>query len=160
MRRLWDTTGMTKHRHIYLTSDERVQLEQLIKTGVHPAQVIARARTLLLLDRNQGQKRTLHQVAEATMVAYGTVINIKKRYFDDGLERALYDLPRPGAAPKIDGEIEARLLALTCSDPPEGHERWTLRLLADELVELELVESISHVAVGKVLKKTKSSRGK
>lgn len=151
---------MTKHRHIQLTNDERTQLEQLIKTGVHPARVIARARTLLLLDRSQGQKRTLQEVADAVMVGYGTVVNIKKRYFAGGLERALYDMPRPGAAPKITGEVEAQLIALACSDPPEGYERWTLRLLADQLVELELVESISHVAVGEVLKKTKSSRGK
>jgi transposase len=151
---------MTKHRHIQLTTDERTQLEQLIKTGVHPARVIARARTLLLLDRSQGHKRPLHEVADAVMIGYGTVINIKRRYFAGGLERALYDLPRPGATPKIDGEVEARLLALACSDPPDGYGRWTLRLLADKLVELELVESISHVAVGEALKKTNSSRGR
>jgi transposase len=151
---------MTKHRPIQLTTDERTELEKLVKTGTHRAQVIARARTLLLLDRSQGQQRTLREVADAAMVGYGTVVNIKNRYFEGGLERALYDLPRPGAAPKITGEVEAQLIALACSEPPEGYERWTLRLLANQLVELELVESISHVAVGEVLKKTKSSRGK
>ena len=151
---------MAKQRHIYLTDSERTQLEQRIKSGVHPARVIARARVLLLLDRSQGEKRTLHEVAESAMVSQGTVLNIKKRYLAGQLDRALYDLPRPGAVPKIDGEVEARLTVLACSEPPEGYERWTLRLLAQELVSLELVDSISHVAVGNVLKKTQSNRGR
>jgi len=151
---------MTKQRHIYLSDDERTELEQLVKSGVHSARVIARGRVLLLLDRNQGDARTLRHVAEAAMIGLGTVSNVKKRYFAGGLGRALHDLPRPGAVPKIDGEVEARLTALACSKPPEGRERWTLRLLAAELVSLELVDSISHVAVGEVLKKTKSSRGR
>ncbi len=88
------------------------------------------------------------------------VFNIKKRYFAGGLEESLYDRPRPGAQPKITGEVEAHLIAITCSDPPEGQARWTLRLLADKLVELELVESISHVAIGNALKKTNSNLGK
>ena len=94
------------------------------------------------------------------MVSLGTVSNIKNRYLTGGLNRALHDLPRPGAVPKIDGEVEARLTALACSEPPQGRERWTLRLLAEELVSLELVDSISHVAVGNVLKKTRSSLGR
>jgi hypothetical protein len=87
------------------------------------------------------------------------VANVKKRYLEGGLEAALYDKPRPGARPKITGDVEAHLVALTCSDPPEGYSHWTLRLLADQLVELELVESISHTAVGQVLKKTNSNPG-
>ena len=151
---------MTKRRHIHLSDSERTELEQLIKSGIHSARVIARARVLLLLDRSQGNQRTLREVADAALVGLGKVSNLKNRYFEGSLERALHDLPRPGAAPKIDGEVEARLIALTCSEPPEGYERWTLRLLASELVSLELVESISHVAVGEVLKKTNSSLGK
>lgn len=151
---------MTKPRHIYLSERERTELEQMIKSGMHSAREIARARVLLLLDRSQGDARRIRDVAEAAMVCQGTVCNIKKRYFDGGLERALHDLPRPGATPKIDGEVEAHLIALTCSEPPQGHARWTLRLLADKLVELELVDSISHVAVGEALKKTRSSLGR
>ena len=151
---------MTKQRHIYLTDSQRIELEHLIRSGVHPARVIGRARVLLLLDRSQGDQRTIQEVAEAAMVSPRTVANIKQRYFSGELGRALHDLPRPGRAPKIDGEVEARLIALACSEPPQGHERWTLRLLAQELVSLELVDSISHVAVGNVLKKTKSSRGR
>ena len=151
---------MSKHQHIYLKQNERKELEQLIKSGVHSARVIARARTLLLLDRSQGQARTIKQVLEAAMVSQGTIYNLKKRYFSGGLDRALYEKPRPGAKPKIDGEVEAHLIALACSDPPEGYDRWTLRLLADRLVSLEIIDSISHVAVGDALKKTNLSLGK
>jgi len=151
---------MGKHQHINLPEDERTALEQLIKSGTHSARVIGRARTLLLVDRSQGEKRTIAEVVAAAMVSQGTVSNLKKRYFSGGLDRALYDLPRPGAKPKVDGEVEAHLIALACSEPPEGQDRWTLRLLADRLVRLELVESISHVAVGEALKKTNLSLGK
>lgn len=151
---------MSKQQHVYLNENERKELEQLIKSGTNSARVIARARTLLLLDRSQGKKRTIEEVVEAAMVSQGTVSNTKKRYFSGGLQAALYDKPRPGAKPKITGEVEAHLIALVCSEPPEDHERWTLRLLADELVAMELVESISHVAVRDVLKKTNLSLGK
>ena len=97
---------MSTHQHIYLRDNERTELEQLIKSGTHSARVISRARTLLLLDRRQGETRTIAQVMDAAMVSQGTVSNLKKRYFTGGLERALYDLPRPGAKPKIDGEVE------------------------------------------------------
>jgi transposase len=147
-------------KHIYLKDDERTELEQLIKSGTNSARVIARARTLLLLDRSQGKQRTTREVADAVMVSRGTVANVKRRYFAGGIERALYDLPRPGAKPKVDGEVEAQLIALVCSDPPAGRARWTLRLLADQLVALELVDYISHVTVGEVLKKTNLSLGR
>jgi len=147
-------------QHINLTQEERTELLQLIKSGKHSARVLGRARILLLLDRNQGETRKLHQVADGMLCSIGTVSNVKRRYLKGGLEYGLYDRPRPGAKPKIDGEVEAHLIALACSDPPEGQARWTLRLLADKLVELELVESISHVAVGDALKKTNLSPGK
>ncbi len=118
-----------------------------------------RARILLLSDRNQEQLLGAGAVAKSMMCTPGTVCNVKKRYLSGGLDEALYDKPRPGAVPKITGEVEAHLIALTCSDPPEGQASWTLRLLADRLVELQLLESISHVAVGKVLKKTNSNPG-
>ena len=146
---------MGKHRHIYLEKDERNELEQLIKSGTHPARVIARARTLLLLDRSQGQKRTIKEVKDGAMVSQGTIYNLKQRYFAAGLPEALYEKPRPGRpVTKMTGDVEAHLVALACSDPPEGYERWTLRLLAEQLVALELVDSISHTAVAKKLKKT------
>ena len=147
-------------KHITLPEEERRELSQLIKSGKHPARVLGRARILLLLDRSQGEKRKLQNIADARLTSMGTVSNVKRRYRKGGLEHGLYDRPRPGAKPKIDGEVEAHLIALVCSDPPEGQVRWTLRLLADKLVELELVESVSHVAVGDALKKTNLSLGK
>ncbi|MCZ7673716.1 MAG: helix-turn-helix domain-containing protein [Chloroflexi bacterium] len=134
-------------KHIELPQDEKTELEQLIKSGEH------KARVLLLLDRKQGEKRTLSQVAEATMLSNVSVSHIKWRYFEGGLDRALYDKLRPGRpVTKMTGDIEAQFIALTCSDPPEGYDQWTLRLLAEGLVKLELVASISHVAVGETLK--------
>jgi transposase len=148
-------------KHIYLPQDERTELEQLIKSGEQRARAISRARVLLLLDRGQGHSRKIAEVAEAVMLTSTTVSKIKGRYFAEGLAAALYDKPRPGRpVTKMTGEVEAHLIALTCNEPPEGHDRWTLRLLADQLVTLELVDSISHVAVSKTLKKTNSSLGK
>ena len=152
------TTQMAQH--INLTNHERTELSQLIKSGKHSARVLGRARILLLLDRSQGEKRKLQEVADVMQTSMGTVSNVKKRYLAGGLEHGLYERPRPGAVPNITGEVEAHLIALTCSDPPEGRARWTLRLLADKLVELELVETISHVAVRDALKKTNLSLGK
>lgn len=151
---------MYEQKHIYLKKNENAELEQLIKSGTHSARVIARARILLLLDRSQGQKRRIKDVVEAAMVSQGTVSNLKKRYFAGGLDGALFEKPRPGAKPKIDGEVEAHLIALACSDAPEGYDRWTLRLLADRLVKLEVIDAISHVAVGDALKKMNLSLGK
>jgi len=151
---------MGKHKHIHLTKDERTELEQLIKSGRHSARVIARARAILLLDRGQGQERTIAEVVEAAMVSQGTIYNLKQRYFAGGLDEALYEQPRPGRpVTKMTGEVEAHLVALACSDPPEGYARWTLRLLADQLVALEVVDAISHTAVAKKLKKTNLSLG-
>ena len=145
---------------IELTEKERTEFLQMIKTGKQSARELGRARVLLQLDRSMGQKRTLQEIADANMVSRGTVHNIKNRYLQGGIEHGLYDCPRPGAKPKLDGEAEATLVALVCSNPPEGQESWTLRLLADRLIELQVVENISHVAVGNVLKKMNSSPGK
>lgn len=151
--------GMSKRLNIQLDKNERQELEQLIRKGESSAREQRRARILLLSDRHQKQPLGTGETAKAVMCSPGTVCNIKSRYLLGGLAEALYDKPRPGARPKITGEVEAHLIALVCSDPPAGQVRWTLRLLADQLVELELVESISHVAVGAVLKKTNSSPG-
>lgn len=150
---------MSQRLKIKLTNQERQELEQLISKGTSSARVQQRARILLLSDRNQAAPMGTGAVAKAVMCSPGTVCNVKGRYLTGGLPEAIYDKPRPGAVPKITGEVEAHLIALVCSEPPEGRARWTLRLLADRLVELELVESISHVAVGDVLKKTNSSPG-
>ena len=102
---------------------------------------------------------TDQQVAEALMVGPATVGRVRQRFVEGGLQRALNDLPRPGQRRKLDGKQEAHLVAVACSAAPEGHTRWTLRLLADEAVKLELTDSISRETVRQVLKKTNSSRG-
>lgn len=151
---------MGKHRQIQLTQDERTELVQIIRQGDAPARVNRRARILLLSDRSQGQARSDEEVAEATLCSLSTVRNVRRRYLDEDLHAALHDKPRPGAAPKITGEIEAHLVTLACSAPPEGEARWTLRLLAEKLIELGEVDYVSHVTVREVLKKTHSSRGR
>ena len=110
-------------KHIYLKPNERIELEQLIKSGTHSAQVMGRVRALLLLDRSQGTKRTMKAVSEATMLSRTTVHNVKKRYFADGVPGVLAEKPRPGRpAYKMTGDVEAQLIALACSDPPEGYD--------------------------------------
>ena len=148
------------HIRITLTDEQREKLTRLTRTGDAPARVQTRARILLLSDRSGGAAKTEAQAAEALLCSKNTVGNVRRRFAHGGLDAALYERPRPGAAPKITGEAEARLIALACGPPPEGQARWTLRLLADRLVELELVESISDVAVHQRLKKTASSRGR
>jgi hypothetical protein len=144
---------MSKHILLQLSDEQRKHLERLTRTGNAPARVQTRARILLLTDRSQGQIRTDQQVADALGCSRTTVVVTRRLYVQEGAQAALYDKARPGAIPKITGEMEAKITALACSDPPEGHARWTLRLLADKAVELGYVESISHVAVGERLKK-------
>ncbi len=144
---------MSQHLHVHLSDAQRQHLDRLIKRGNAPARVQTRARILLLSDRGQGEKRTRGQVAQAVLCCTPTVGQVCRRFALEGLEAALSEKPRPGQAPKITGDIEARLVTLACSCPPEGCARWTFKLLAEKLVELQLVDSISEVAVYKRLKK-------
>ena len=150
---------MSKKTRTELSDEERTELEQLLRSGTLRARTNTRARILLLSDRSQGQKRTDDEVAKAVMCCSGTVKNVRRRYLAGGLRRALDDKGWPGAKPKLNGEIEAQLTMLACSDPPAGHARWTLRLLADQMVELGYVDAVSHVTIGEWLKKTRSSPG-
>jgi putative transposase len=150
---------MSKHVHVELDQDERNELEQLIHGGNAPARMQTRARILLLSDRSQGQKRTDREVAEAALCSPSTVLSIRHRYVRDGLRLALDDKGWPGAKPKLTGEVEAKLTMLACSAPPQGQARWTLRLLANQMVELGYVEDVSHVTVREWLKKTNLSLG-
>ena len=150
---------MGKHTHIELTVEERTELEHLIRTGDAPARTNTRARILLLSDRSQGQKRRDQEVADAALCSQSTVINIRRRFLTRGLQSALYDKGWPGAPPKFTGEVEAKLTMLACSEAPDGAARWTLRLLADRMIELGYVDYISHVTVRELLKKTNSSLG-
>jgi hypothetical protein len=150
---------MSKHKKLTLTTEERDYLESLIHQGKEPARTQTRARILLLTDNSQGKHKTDANIAEALLCGRKTVWNVRQRYFQEGVEAALYDKERAGAPPKITGEVEAHLIALACSEPPEGHASWTMRLLADRLVELEVLESISHVAVWDKLKKMNFNLG-
>src|SRR4030042_5638478 len=151
---------MTTRSVVKLSEEERSRLKGLLRRGAAPARVQTRARILLLADCSQGKRRTDEQVAAAVMTSLMTAKRTRWRFLQEGLEAALAEKPRPGRPPKITGEIEAKLTVLACSQPPEGRARWTLRLLAGQLVELGYLESISHVAVFKRLKKTKSNPGR
>jgi transposase len=151
---------MGKHLHIELDQDERRELEQLIHSGSSPARMQTRARILLLSDRSQGQQRTDREVAEAALCSVSTVRSIRGRYIAGGLALALHDKGWPGAVPKLTGEVEAKLTMLACSEPPKGHARWTLRLLANQMVALGYIDEVSHVTVREWLKKTHLSLGK
>jgi transposase len=146
---------------VTLTADERSSLQKLITTGKAAAQKRLHAQILLKADVGEGGDGWRdQQIMEAFGVGRSTVERVRQRLVEEGLESALTRKPRPKGLPrKIDGAVEAHLIATACSQAPEGRTRWTLRLLADRLVALELVDSISHETVRRVLKKTKSSRG-
>jgi transposase len=147
---------------VRLTEEERLQLETLVRKGKASALTIARARILLKADQgDSGDGWTDAQVAEALDVAPKTVFNVRQRWVEEGLEAALSRKKQecPSRARRLDGEAEAKLLA-TCRGPaPKGRARWTLRLLADKLVELEAVDSISPETVRRTLKKMQLSLG-
>ena len=140
---------------VNLTQEEREHLLGITRRGQSSGRKVKRA--LILCKADEGL--TDRQVAEALMVGPATVGRVRQRFVEGGLERALDDLPRPGQRRKLDGKQEAHLVAVACSAPPEGHTRWTLRLLAGQAVKLELTGSISRETVRQVLKKTNSSRG-
>ena len=135
---------------VELTDEERQDLRDLISKGKLSVRKVTRARILLKAD--EGWKDKAIVTALDTSVA--TVERIRKRFVEGGLEKALNDDPRPGARRKLDLRGEATLIALSCSPPPDDHDHWTLRLLADRLVESGRAESISHEAVRQYLKKT------
>jgi transposase len=138
-----------------LNEQEKERLEDLTTKGKSGAHKIRRARILLLADEGYIDK----EIARALGAAVTTVERVRKRFVEEGLEAALSERPRPGATRKLDGHQEAYLVALACSDPPEGKKRWTMQMLADKLVRLEVVEEISDETVRRTLKKGASSRG-
>ena len=152
---------MKKYK-VTLTADERNSLQDLIAAGKAPAQKLAHARILLKADAAPGGPAWPDaRIAEAVEVDVTTIERVRQRFVEQGFEAALVrkTQDRPSRQRKLDGHGEARLVALACSDPPLGRARWTLRLLADKLVELEVVDTISTETVRQVLKKTSSSRG-
>ena len=147
---------------VILTPAERDWLSGLVSAGRRSALTITRARILLKADQAPGGPAWEDQdIARALDCSVRTVERVRQRFVERGLEPALGRKPqdRPSRERKFDGAAEARLIALACSQPPEGHARWTLKLLADRLVELEVFDSVSDETVRRVLKKTNSSRG-
>jgi transposase len=150
---------MKKKYPVILSETEREELEGLIAAGIAPARKLTHARILLKADQStQGPGWVDEKVAEAVEVSQPTVARVRKQYSEEGLEAALNRrAPNREYHRKLDGEQEARLVALACSEPPQGQARWSLRLLADKLVELEVVEEVSYQTVRRTLKKTPSS---
>jgi len=138
-----------KHYVVELTPEERAELLGFVNRGNAPARRLTRARALLLADEG----RTDVEIAEALYISRPTVERLRKRFVDEGLEWALKDRPRTGAPRRLSGRDEALLVATACSEAPEGRTRWTMQLLADRLVELEVVKSISDETVRRCLKK-------
>lgn len=147
---------------VTLAEDERVTLGALITKGKHKSQKILNALILLGCDEGEFQTKrsTNEEMARVLNISMRKIDRVKKRFVVDDLEVALNG--RKGSriyAKKADGDFEAHLVALSCSEPPEGFARWSLRLLADKVVELDYIDSVSHETVRRILKKTKSSLG-
>jgi transposase len=145
---------MTKHE-IKLTPKERKRLLSMVTKGINQAAVIRRAHILLKSDEG----KTDRDISELLYVNEDTVRNTRVRFCQEGLEVALHDKPHPPREPALDTQQEAYLVAVACSDPPAGRERWTMELLAQRLIEDEVVVSISAETVRLVLKKTNLSLG-
>lgn len=152
---------MHKQYPVKLTEDERRQLQRLIAAGTESARKLTHARILLKADQSpQGPGWTDAAIAEAVEVSQPTISRVRKQYVEQGLAAALNRRsPTRVYMRRLDGEQEAKLIALACGAPPRGQARWTLRLLADRLVELAIVEEVvSYQTVRRILKKTHSSR--
>lgn len=147
---------------VTLTEDERKTLGRLTNKGKHKSQKILNALILLGCDEGSGQidRLTNEEISRVLAVSMRKIDRVKKRFVMDGLEVALGERQANRVyAKKADGDFEAHLVALSCGEPPEGFARWSLRLLADKVVELKYIDNISHETVRRVLKKTNSSLG-
>ncbi len=135
---------------IKLPKNELLSLTTIVKRGTTTARTQTRARILDLLHRGQHPQA----ISSVLHVSLQTIFNVKRRYLSEGFEAALFDKARSGRPVRIDGTQRAKITALACSAPPKGYARWSLRLLADKAVELQLCEAVSHNAVKEILKKT------
>jgi transposase len=149
---------MRRTQQIQLTEDERAELKKLVSSGKTQARVQTRAR-IILMGAKAGREGANQTIADALGVSWRTVIRIKSRFREEGLA-AIQEHSRPGRPPRITGDIESKLVMLACSQPPQGRGRWTLQLLADKMVELGYIDTISDVGVMKRLKKIDLDLGK
>ena len=153
---------MKKYK-VTLTQEERKELEALSNKEKHAAQTMLNALILLACDEGEYQiERSINEtIARVLNISMKTIDRVKKRFIEEGFDVALTGKPSTRVyRRKADGDFEAHLIALSCSAAPEGHKRWTLRLLADKVVELDYVDNISYETVRRVLKKTSLSLGK
>ena len=145
------------NKEIYLTEEEQIQLKEIVRKGVHNAHVITRARVLLMLDRTGKSDHVRYKrTAEYAQISVQAVYNMRDEFLaNHNIETYLTRKKRetPPITPKLNGETEAKILALACSEPPKGCSRWSVRLLSERIVQLHLVEEISHMTVQRLLKK-------
>jgi len=147
---------MKKKWMITLSEEQRKTLESVIRKGKSSARTIRRAHTLLFADEGKDDK----EIGVLLKCAESSVYCTRRRFCENGLEEALREKPRIGRPEKLTGKSKAHLIALACSEPPEGRACWTMQLLADRCISLELVDSIAKDSVRRILKKTKSNPGK
>jgi transposase len=140
---------------VKLTDGQRDLLNSMLHKGIHSARKLDRIRILLFAEQNKKDK----EIAKILDVTEQTVSNIRKRFFHEGLESALSERPRPGAPLKLDDKGEAYAIATACSNPPEGRTCWTMQMIADKLVELKYVDSISNDTIRLRLKKKRQNHG-
>jgi Homeodomain-like domain len=154
-------TSMYQKYFVILTEEERSYLEKFVSSGIAPARKLRRARILLKSDCNEGGPNwTAEAICAALDVNAVTVTNVRKAFSEGGLEQALNrKKPNREYTHRLDGNAEAHLIALACSEAPEGYERWSLRLLQERFVKLDIVDSVSHETIRTTLKKTNLSLG-
>lgn len=151
---------MSKKYRVFLNGKKRSDLKRLVNTGTEKARKITRARILLLADESpSGPCKKDKEIMEALDVCARTVAITRQRFTEGDIEGALNEKPRSGRPREFTGREEAKLTLIACSDPPEGRNRWSVRLLSDKLVEMEVVDSISRESVRKYLKKGQSNHG-
>lgn len=145
---------------IKLSAEDREKLTDIVTKGKSPARTILRANILLASDRRSETYMTVSEISKAYHTTPTTVQTVRRSYYEKGLEATINRKKRetPPVPAKVTGEVEAHVVALACSEPPEGYSKWTLRLLADKTVELGYIDSISHVTISTILKKMNLSR--
>ena len=150
------------HYRIKLTKSEVDELMKIIRKGSHTTQTYRAAYILLNCDEGEySDKITNEQICKVLKIGMRTIDRVKKKFIEDGLEATLERKPTSRVYnKKVDGDVEAKLVTLCCSEPPKGRSKWSLRLLADKMVELNYIDSISYVTVREVLKKTNLNLGK
>jgi transposase len=146
---------MAKRYRVRLTDEERDRLQVLARKRTAPVRMVRRAQALLLA----AEEKTDEMIAEQLRMGVATLERLRRRFVEEGLEASLRERPRPGARPKLGPKQQAFVVALACTQPPEGRERWTMQLLAERVVELEIVPDITDEAIRRLLKRTSSSPG-